>query len=74
MCFFLVGLYAMKTFFGLFSFFKMPLQIALGLYFAFMMLVGTVAMIEHFVEDFDHCEDLEIQIRSDHQYPMLLKL
>ena len=65
---------AMKKFFGLFSFFKMPIQIALGLYLAFLMFVGTVAVIEHYVEDFDHCEDLKIQIESDQFLPKLWKL
>ena len=63
----------MRKFFGLFSFFKMPIQIALGLYLAFMMLIGTVAAVEYFVEDFDHCEDLEIQIKSDRHPAMLFK-
>jgi hypothetical protein len=64
----------MRKFFGLFGFFKMPIQIALGLYLAFMMLLGTVAAVEHFIEDFDHCEDLEIQIKSDRYPAMLFKL
>ena len=64
----------MRKFFGLFSFFKMPIQIALGLYLAFLMFVGTVAVIEHYVEDFDRCEDLKIQIESDQFLPKLWKL
>ena len=64
----------MRKIFGLFSFFKMPIQIALGLYLAFLMFVGTVAVIEHYVEDFDHCEDLKIQIVSHQQMPLLFKL
>ena len=73
-CAFIMVLCVMRKFFGLFGFFKMPIQIALGLYLAFIMLVGTVATIEHFVEDFDHCEDLEIQIKSHQQMPLLFKL
>ena len=64
----------MKKFFGLFGFFKMPIQIALGLYLAFMMLLGTVAGVGYFVEDFDHCKNLRIQIKSDHHYPIIVKL
>ena len=36
--------------FGIFRFFKIPLQMAIGLYLAFMMLVGTVAGIAFFAE------------------------
>ena len=71
---FIMVLLIMRKFFGLFSFFKMPIQIALGLYLAFLMFVGTVAVIEHYVEDFDHCEDLKIQIESDQFLPKLWKL
>ena len=71
---FIMVLLIMRNFFGLFSFFKMPIQIALGLYLAFLMFVGTVAVIEHYVEDFDHCEDLKIQIESDEFLPQLWKL
>ncbi len=71
---FIMVLCVMRKFFGLFSFFKMPIQIALGLYLAFLMFVGTVAVIEHYVEDFDHCEDLKIQIESDEFLSQLWKL
>ena len=71
---FIIVFRIMRKFFGLFSFFKMPIQIALGLYLAFLMFVGTVAVIEHYVEDFDHCEDLKIQIESDEFLPQLWKL
>ena len=73
-CAFIMVLCVMRKFFGLFSFFKMPIQIALGLYLAFLMFVGTVAVIEHYVEDFDHCEDLMIQIESDQFLSKLRKL
>ena len=52
----------MKFILGIFGFFKIPFQIALGLYLAFMLLVGTVAMLSHYVEDFDHCKELQLLV------------
>ena len=46
---------------GIFGFFKIPLQIAIGLYFAFMLVVGTVGVIKYY-EDYDYCEDLEFLV------------
>jgi len=46
---------------GIFGFFKIPLQIAIGLYFAFVLLVGTVGVIKYY-EDYDYCEDLEFLV------------
>ena len=48
---------------GIFGFFKIPLQIAIGLYFAFMLVVGTVGVIKYY-EDYDYCEDLEFLVDS----------
>ena len=46
---------------GIFGFLKMPLQIAIGLYFAFIMLVGTIAILDQFGDN-DYCEDLEFLV------------
>ena len=51
----------MKFFKDIFGFFKIPLQIAIGLYFAFMLVVGTVGVIKYY-EDYDYCEDLEFLV------------
>ena len=51
----------MKFLKGIFGFFKIPLQIAIGLYFAFVLLVGTVGVIKYY-EDYDYCEDLEFLV------------
>ena len=40
--------------FGVLRFFRLPLQVALGLYFAFMMLMFTAAGIAYFAEGFDY--------------------
>ena len=53
----------------------LPIRLdALGLYHAFSMLLGTVALIEHYVKDFDHCEDLKVQIEPNQLLPKLWKL
>ena len=48
----------MRVIIGIFGFFKIPIQIALGLYLSFILLVVSVAIIHQF-EDYDYCEDLE---------------
>ena len=52
----------MKFLKGIFGFFKIPLQIAIGLYFAFVLLVGTAGVINYYAEDYDYCEDLEFLV------------
>ena len=50
--------------FGIFRFFKMPLQIAIGLYFAFMMLVVTAAGIAYFAEGVDYCKEFKFSVSA----------
>ena len=52
----------MRSFFW---FFKLPLQITIGGYAAFMVIAATVAIMEHYTEgddDLRFCGDLEIEI------------
>ena len=51
--------------FGIFRFFKMPLQMAIGLYLAFMMLMGTAAGIAYFAEGIDYCNEFKFAVRAD---------
>jgi len=51
----------MRVISGIFGFFKIPIQIALGLYLSFLLLVGSVAII-HQIDDYDYCEDLEFLV------------
>ena len=51
--------------FGIFKFFKMPLQMAIGLYLAFMMLIGTAAGIAYFAEGIDYCDEYKFAISGD---------
>ena len=60
--------------FGIFRFFKMPLQMAIGLYLAFMMLIGTVAGIAFFAEGIDYCNELKFAVRADNPLPIFWEL
>ena len=57
--------------FGIFRFFKMPLQMAIGLYLAFMMLIGTAAGIAYFTEDVDYCNQFKFAVSADKLLPIL---
>ena len=44
------------------KFFKMPIQMALGLYLAFMMLIGTATGIAYFAEGIDCCNEFKFAV------------
>lgn len=48
--------------FGVLRFFRLPLQVALGLYFAFMMLMVTAAGIAYFAEGIDYCNEFKFAV------------
>ena len=50
---------------GIFRFFKMPIQMAIGLYLAFMMLIGTAAGIAYFADRIDYCNELKFAVRAE---------
>ena len=56
--------------FGIFRFFKMPLQMAIGLYLAFMMLMGTAAGIAYFAEGIDYCNELKFAVGAVNPPPI----
>ena len=58
--------------FGIFRFFKMPLQMAIGLYLAFMMLMGTAAGIAYFAEGIDYCNEFKFAVRAEKSAPKFL--
>ena len=60
--------------FGIFRFFKMPLQMAIGLYLAFMMLTGTVAGIAYFAEGIDYCSEFKFEVRAEKLFPVFWEL
>ena len=60
--------------FGIFRFFKMPLQMAIGLYMAFMMLIGTAAGITYFAESIDYCNEFKFAVSADNLLPIFWEL
>ena len=57
--------------FGILRFFKMPVQMAIGLYLAFMMLIGTVTGIAYFAEGIDYCNEFQFAVGVDKPLPIL---
>ena len=60
--------------FGILRFFRMPIQMALGLYLAFMMLIGTVAGIAYFAEGIDYCNEFKFSVDAGNLLPSSWKL
>ena len=60
--------------FGILRFFRLPLQVALGLYFAFMMLMVTAAGIAYFAEGIDYCSELKFAVGVKQVLPPLWRL
>ena len=60
--------------FGIFRFFKMPIQMAIGLYLAFMMLIGTGAGIAYFADGIDYCNEFKFAVSANKLLPILQKL
>ena len=51
--------------FGIFRFFKMPIQMAIGLYLALMMLIGTALGIAYFAEGIDYCNEFKFAVNAE---------
>ena len=47
---------------------------ALGLYFAFMMLMVTAAGVAYFAEGIDYCNEFKFAVGAEEQLPNLWKL
>ena len=60
--------------YGVLRFFRLPLQVALGLYFAFMMLMVTAAGIAYFAEGIDCCNEFKFEVGAEQVPPNLWKL
>ena len=43
---------------------------AIGLYLAFMMLMGTAAGIAYFAEGIDYCNEFKFAVRADTPLPI----
>ena len=60
--------------FGGLRFFRLPMQVALGLYFAFMMLMVTAAGIAYFAEGIDYCNEFKFAVGAEELLPNRRKL
>ena len=60
--------------FGALRFFRLPMQVALGLYFAFMMLMVTAAGIAYFAEGIDYCSEFKFAVSAEQILPSLWEL
>ena len=64
----------MRFVFGILRFFRLPIQMAVGLYLAFMMLIGSVAGIAYFAEDIDYCNEFKFAVNIEEMLPAFRKL
>lgn len=60
--------------FGVFKFFRMPIQMAIGLYLAFMMLIGTAVGIAYFAEGIDYCDEFKFAVSAEKLLPNFWEL
>ena len=60
--------------FGIFRFFRLPIQMAIGLYFAFMLLIGSAAGIAYFAHGIDYCNEFKFAVSTEKILPMLRAL
>ena len=60
--------------FGIFRFFRLPIQLAIGLYLAFILLIGTAAGIAYFAEGIDYCNEFKFAVGAEQVLPNLWKL
>jgi hypothetical protein len=60
--------------FGIFRFFRLPIQMAIGLYLAFMLLIGTVAGIAYFAQGIDYCNEFKFAVSAEKILPILREL
>ena len=51
--------------FGIFRFFRLPIQMAIGLYLAIMLLIGTAASIAYFADGIDYCNEFKFAVSAD---------
>ena len=64
----------MGLIFGIFRFFRLPIQMAIGLYLAFMLLIGTAAGIAYIAEGIDYCNEFKFAVSAEKILPVLQEL
>ena len=60
--------------FGIFRFFRLPIQMAIGLYLAFMLLIGTAAGIAYFAQGSAYCNEFKFAVSAEKISPTLREL
>ena len=60
----------MSLIFGIFRFFRLPIQMAIGLYLAFMLLIGTAASIAYFAKGVDYCNEFKFAVNAEKILPI----
>ena len=60
--------------FGIFRFFRLPIQMAIGLYLAFMLLIGTAAGIAYFADGIDYCNEFKFAVGAEKILPIFREL
>ena len=60
--------------FGIFRFFRLPIQMAIGLYLAIMLLIGTAAGIAYFAQGIGYCNEFKFAVGAEQVLPNLWKL
>ena len=60
--------------FGILRFCRLPMQVALGLYFAVIMLMITAAGVAYVAEGIDYCTEFKFAVGTGKLLPKLFKL
>ena len=60
--------------FGIFRFFRLPIQMAIGFYLAFILLIGTAAGIAYFAEGINYCNEFKFAVSAEKILPILREL
>ena len=71
---YLKGRSSMGLIFAILRFFRLPIQMAIGFYLAFVMLVGTIAGITYFAEGINYCDELKFAVSAEKLFPISWEL
>ena len=71
---YLKGRNSMGLIFAILRFFRLPIQMAIGFYLAFVMLVGTIAGITYFAEGINYCDELKFAVSAEKLFPIAWEL
>ena len=64
----------MGLIFAILGFFKLPIQMAIGFYLAFVMLVGTIAGITYFAEGINYCDEFKFAVTAEKPFSIFWEL